>query len=383
MKYPLFKVHVPVEDALTELRVVLESGFLNEGEQVAKLTSVMQKRFNTENLVLTNSCTSALSIALRLSGEPRTNEDSILTTPMTCVATNCPILTAGYHVHWVDINFTTGCMSPDNLRLKLQCDMYVRAVMLVAWAGIPPELDEIREICDHYNVPLIIDAAHAFGAKYKGRHIHEWGDFTCYSFQAIKHVTTGDGGMIVCRTKDQLEQAKKLKWFGIDRDSAKDDKGNWKGQRWEVDVVDAGYKFAMNNISAAIGLSQEPYIDDILSAHRKNAELYDQLFCTSQHVSPLIRPCNSEPSHWVYSMIVRDVTNVNRDVLLSELNKEGIGAGLVHVPNDTYTCFNKYQEHLAGVREFEKRQFSLPVGWWLSEDDIRHIAERVLTLVGE
>ena len=382
MKYPLFKVHVDVPAAMKNIQEVLESGFINEGEQVTQLTNEMQRYFGTRRLILTNSCTSALTMALKLCGIKGNGEESVLSTPMTCVATNCPIVTVGAHIQWVDINMTSGCMSPDDLRMKLKRDPYVKAVMCVAWAGIPPDLEQIREICNEYRVPLILDAAHAFDAKYGGRHLYEWADFTCYSFQAIKHFTTGDGGMLICADEEPWRRAKKMKWFGIDRDGTKDEKGNWKGQRWETDISEAGYKFAMNNISAALGMSQIPHIPRIMNAHRDNAEVYDGLFCTTSNrfVVPLMRPTNSDPSYWVYSMFVYDTTLIDRDRLVKDLNDRGIGAGLVHIPNDIYECFSFYKDNLPGVREFAQRQLSLPVGWWLKTEDLHHIYETVQEL---
>ena len=121
-------------------------------------------------------------------------------------------------------------------------------------------------ISKKYNIPLIQDAAHSFGATFDGRPISNFCDYTCYSFQAIKHLSTGDGGALICKNESDYLLAKKLKWFGYDRDLLKDDKGEWKGQRWSADVSkgEIGYKFNMNNISAAIGISQLKYIENLL-----------------------------------------------------------------------------------------------------------------------
>lgn len=372
MKYPLFKVHVNIDSALTHVRNVLESGFINEGEQVNALTKLMQERLETTDLALVNSCTSALTLALKLYNVE--HGDSVVSTPMTCIATNCPIVTNGAGIVWADVDPTTGCTDPASLDKILSSSKKIKAVVVVAWAGNPPDMKSLSSTCRRYNVPLILDAAHAFGATIDGRQIHEFADVTCYSLQAIKHITTGDGGIIV--TKQWIDDARKLKWFGIDRDAAKDEKGNWKGQRWEVDVLEAGYKFAMNNISAAIGLSQMSYIDYILDTHKANAKLYDELFKYCRYVEPLRRVKGSQSSHWVYSMMVNE--GIDRDRLVSDLNDVGVNAGLVHVPNDNYTCFDEFRQNLPGVREFERRQFSIPVGWWLQKFDVEAIHVEVI-----
>lgn len=375
--YPLFKVHVQTEQALQQLRTVFESGFINEGIQVTQLTKAMQTELSAQNLVLTNSCTSAITMALKLAGVGP--GDEVVTTPMTCVATNTPISNLGAKVVWADVHPEHGMIDPFSVAGKIT--EHTKAVVAVAWAGTPPNLWMLKKLCKALDVKLILDAAHAFDAYYKGLPVHEWADYTCYSFQAIKHFTTGDGGALVCKNHDDYLASKAMKWFGLDRDKTKDEKGDWKGQQWDTDVVEAGYKFNMNNVSAAIGLSQLEHVQSIMGAHRCNAALYDELFDGYSNVVHAARPDGADSSFWVYTMkVVPERSALNRDSLLKALNSEGIMAGLVHVPNDVYTVFQDSIADLPGVREFSNNQFSLPCGWWLSEADVRHIAQRVKEL---
>ncbi len=376
--YPLFKAHIPIELALQNIRTVFESGFINEGEQVTQLTNEFKKIFKTDNIILTNSCTSAITLALHLSNVKY--DDEVITTPMTCVASNTPIKNLGAKIVWADVIPENGMLDPQSVLRKITSR--TKAVIVVAWAGTPPELRELRKICDDHNIKLILDAAHAFGAKYENIPIHYWADYTTYSFQAIKHITTGDGGALICYDEKDYQRSKSLKWFGLDRDHAKDEKGNWKGQQWDVDIIEAGYKFNMNNISAAIGLAQLKDINNIIEKHKENAKLYDTMFYSTDNVRPLLTPKNSESSHWVYTMTIDErYCQIKRDELVKNLNNEGIMAGIVHVPNDNYTAFNESKSDLPGVRKFSSNQFSLPCGWWLNENDISHIAKRVLELV--
>ena len=376
-KYPLFKVHVKTHEALERIKEVLNSGFMNEGVQVSQLTTAFKVRMRTQNLIMTNSCTSALTLALRLAGLK--SLDDVISTPMTCVATNTPIVTQNADIIWADIDPNTGCISTQDVARLLEENPDTKIVMAVAWAGIPPDLEPLVDVCHKHGAKLILDAAHAMGAMYKDKAIHEWADFTCYSLQAIKHITTGDGGILVSKDKDDHERAKRLKWFGIDRDKAKDSDGNWKGQHWDFDIAEAGHKFNMNNLTAALGLAQMPYVDGIIENHRYNSDTYDYRFKKSKYITPMNPDYDCNPSNWVYTVRL-DVSKVDKMWLLEQLNKEGIAAGIVHVPNHGYTCFKKYERAFDGVTEFSKEQFSLPVGWWLDDDDVKHIAARVEAL---
>ena len=376
-KYPLFKIHAKAPDIVLGISNVLASGFINEGEEVVKLTAALQKRFQTDKLSLLNSCTSALTLALKLSDVG--DGGVVSSTSMTCVATNAPIGSLGASIEWADIDSSTGMIDPKKVSLAIDDLRYegkrVKAVIAVAWAGTPPELQELSELCSRKGVKLLLDAAHAFDAEYAGHQIHMFADFTCYSFQAIKHFTTGDGGALVCKDELHHKRAKALKWFGLDRDQAKDEKGDWKGQQWDVDIVEAGYKFNMNNLAASIGLTQLNYIDDLIDAHRSNASLYDELLDDVTGVVPLRKPAFSTSSHWVYTVCLTGKLAGHRDRILKALNDRGVMAGVVHVPNHTYTAFKSFMKPLPGVDKFSSTQFSLPCGWWLEPNDIKKIVE--------
>lgn len=373
----LFKAHLDIDMAMMHLRETLESGFLNEGEQVTKLTEEMKSLLKSDNLVLVNSCTSALTMSLLLAGVQ--SGDDVISTSMTCVATNMPIKHLGANIVWADVDPDCGMVTAKTIKEALT--EKTKAVMVVLWAGNPYNLEEIQALCHEKGLKLIIDAAHGFLARYAGKPIHVFGDFTCYSFQAIKHVTTGDGGALVCTDPQDYQQSKKIKWFGLDRDRAKDEKGNWKGQQWDVDIEDVGYKFNMNNISAAIGLSQLKHIDKIVSKHKANAESYDELFKDTDLIQPIKKDDKADGTSWVYTVVLDEKISQKRDEILKRLNDEGIRAGVVHVPNHDYTVFRNERKDLPGVQRFFDRQFSLPCGWWMKKWDVGYVFDRLMVHV--
>ena len=138
----------------------------------------------------------------------------------------------------------------------------------------------------------------------------------------------------------------------------------------------------MNNISAAIGLSQMKYISNLLDSHRRNAKVYSDIFTDESLIKKIDVPLNAKSSYWVYTFIFNG-TESNRDKLIKNLNLEGIGAGLVHLPNDIYSAFKKFKTSLPGTRAFSATQISLPCGWWLSSKDCEFIANRVIKLANK
>lgn len=374
--YPMFKVHVPVDEAVENIREVLTSGFINEGMQVTQFQKALSDYLHVKNLVVMNAGTSALTIAYKLAGvEPGTE---VISSPMTCIATNTPIDNLGAKIVWADVEPETGSIDPKDIERKITSK--TRAIVYVDWAGNPCDLEAIDAIGKKHGIKVIQDAAHAFGATWKGCPVSDFSDFTCYSFQAIKHLSSGDGGALIARDEKDYLLARKLKWFGYDREATKDEKGEWKGQRWSADVEpgEVGYKFNMNNISAAIGLAQMNHIDRILAAHRSNAAVLEKAFASSNLIRPVKLPSGAQSSYWVFTCVTD--SSVDRDALMEKLNAEGIAAGLVHLSNDIYSAFKPYAADLPGVKAFGDRQMSLPCGWWLSNDDCAHIARRTLEL---
>jgi perosamine synthetase len=374
MKYPLFKVHMPIDDALAGVREVMASGFVNEGQQVTDFQNALMSFLGVQNLVLTNSCTSALTMAYKMAGVGPDTE--VITTAMTCVATNTPIVNLGAKIVWADIRSDSGSIDPVDIERKITDK--TRAIAYVNWAGTPCDLEKIQSLGKKYGIPVVQDAAHAFGATWKGRPISDFADYTCLSFQAIKHLSSGDGGALICNDSAKFSLARKLKWFGYDRDAVKDEKGEWKGQRWSADINpdEVGFKFNMNNISAAIGLAQMKYIGALLDAHRGNAATYIDAFRDSPFIRALHVPEEAQSSYWVYTCLFNGSED-QRDALIERLNAEGIAAGLVHLPNDMYSAFKEFESDLPGTVAFSASQISLPCGWWVTPEDCRHIARRV------
>jgi dTDP-4-amino-4,6-dideoxygalactose transaminase len=216
---------------------------------------------------------------------------------------------------------------------------------------------------------VIEDAAHAFGATYHGRRIGSHSDFVCFSFQAIKHLTTGDGGALVCRDTEAYKRGKLLRWFGIDRESDRRD------LRCEEDVKDWGYRFQMNDIAATIGLQQLEFVADLRKRHRENGSYYRDRFKNLEKLTLLDYQNDREGSYWLFTVLVSDRIN-----FMDQMARAGVSVSQVHARNDLHTVFREFKRTLPGVTDFSARQVSIPVGWWISEGEREFIADAVCRL---
>lgn len=359
---PLFKVHMPrsVEKPLLE---TLFSGFIGQGPKVDEFESRLNEYFDNQHVVTVNSGTSALQLALRLANIGP--GDEVISTPMTCTASNMPILAAGAKIVWADVDPISGLISTDSIKSKITNK--TKAIIMVHFGGIPCDIDGINALAKNHGIKTIEDAAHAFGSEYRNQKIGNHSDFVMFSLQAIKHITTVDGGLLVCKSKKDYDRARLLRWYGIDRDSPR------KDFRCEENIVEYGYKFHMNDIAAVIGIEQLKYVDDLVKKHIKNAAFFDDQFRASENIRLIPRSANSLSSSWLYTIHVD-----TRDDFMKYMLEQGIQSSKVHERNDKHDAFSDaFVEDLNGVDQFCKTQVSIPVGWWLTDENLDYIVKVV------
>ncbi len=362
---PLFRVFMPAS-VMDPLREVLMSGYIGEGPQVAAFERALRPWVGSDNVLALNSCTSALHLALRLARIAP--GDEVISTPLSCVATNLAIMHSGASIVWADIDPATGNIDPADIARKLTSR--TRAIMVVHWGGQPCDLAAIQGIASEHGLKVIEDAAHAFGARYQGRPIGCCSDFVCFSFQAIKTLTTGDGGALICRDPGNRERGRLLRWYGLDRQERlvkgiDDD---------SIDILEAGDKLHMNDICATIGLEQLRHLKPNLARMRKNAERYDRAFDGLRSVSviPATRRAGDLGSHWLYTLRVADLS-----AFRSAMDEAGISISQVHVRNDIYSVFRDFATDLPGMHTFSREAVCIPVGWWLDEADLQRVISEV------
>jgi dTDP-4-amino-4,6-dideoxygalactose transaminase len=372
-KIDLFKVFMS-ETVPEEVGKVLTSGYIGQGPKVDEFEDKLSYFFNKDYVLTLNSGTSGLHLALHLlksrngSWPGLEDGDEVLATSLTCTASNFPILANNLNIKWVDIDEKTLNVDLDDLSRKLSPK--TKVIMLVHWGGYPNDLDKLKDIqnkcLDLYGFkPTIIeDCAHSFGSKYKGKNLGNHGNIAMYSLQAIKHITSIDGGVLILPHQDLYDRAKLLRWYGIDRDS------NRKDFRCEADIQEWGFKFHMNDVCATVGIENLKHVNYILNKHQSNAKYYDSNLDSVAGLTTLSRHDDRESAFWIYSMLVDD-----RDGFYRWMKECNIVVSQVHERNDKHTCVANNKSLLPTLDRIIGKVVSIPVGWWVNDEQREYIID--------
>jgi perosamine synthetase len=356
---PLIKTNIPPREILMpELEKVLYSGYVAQGEKVEEFERAFESFIGEGYSLSLNSGTAALHISLILAGvKPG---DEVISTPLTAEPTNVAIKMVGAKIRYADIDYNTGNIDPASVEAKINSK--TKAILVVDYAGTPVNVTKLQEISEKHKIPVIEDAAHALGAKFNGKLTGRHFPYTVFSFQAIKHLTTIDGGILQIQNKEDYEKGKLIRWFGIDK----------KLTRLENDIKYQGFKYHMNNVNATIGLVQLKEINKIIDTYISNGKYYDEAFKNIPGVELLNYYAASESSYWLYTMKVE-----NRDDFIKKLAENDIMASELHKRSDSHTFLNDFNEKLPSMDRFYKRLVHIPCGWWVTTGDREKIRKTI------
>ena len=359
---PMFKVAMnpSVDETLLP---VLHSGWIGQGPKVAEFEAHLWKKFNNPNVLTLAAGTHGLSLALRLAGVG--HGDEVITTPLTCTATNMPIMMHGGKIVWADI---ASDLNIDWASIKENITSRTKAVMFVHWGGYPCDLEEIYNIAKDHQLAVIEDCAHVWGSKYKGSTIGdcEYSDYAMFSFQAIKHLTCVDGGALCMRNKHDYDRAKLLRWYGIDRESPR------KEMRCEEDIAEWGYKYHMNDVNATIGMANMNLADKNVEIAKDNAMYYEDMINDIDGIECTQIAPDRESSYWLFTVLVEDRTS-----FAHMMGSKGIAVSRVHERNDKHTCFRESKKDLPMLESIMNKMICIPVGWWVSREDREYIIDAI------
>ena len=368
----LFKPYVS-DEAIAAVEGVLRSGWIGLGPKTAEFESRFAEFVGARYAVGVNSATSALHLAAIVSGI--SEGDEVLTTALTFVSTNHVILYQKAEPVFVDVDDRT--LNIDLSKAEKMISPRTRAIMAVHFAGNPVNLDELYDFAARHNLAVIEDAAHACGAKFKGRRIGATG-LTCFSFHAVKNLPMGDGGMLTTNDEAIYEKLMSLRWMGIDQSTYDRSAGKY---RWEYSVESVGYKYHMNDIAAAIGLEHLKQLDEcnarrqqIVATYR--SELADLAPQKLRFAEPT--PDTQSANHLCVIRVA------DRDRMVDRLKESGISVGVHYKPNHHYPMYaHARRTDLSVTERAYSELISLPLHLGLTDDDVRTVCRTIRILLRE
>jgi perosamine synthetase len=362
MSINFFHTHIS-NNSKAIVNQVLDSGLLSEGAVVAEFEKKIEQFLNVRNVLSVNSGTTALHLALILAGI--SEGDEVIIPSQTFVATGLAVLMVKAKPVFADIDLSTGNICIKSIKERITSK--TKAIIPVHWAGYPCDMDEINSIAKEYDIKVIEDAAHAFGAKYKGSPIGSLSDFTCFSFQAIKHLTTGDGGAISILNKKDFQEGKKLRWFGIDR--ANSPMSNLGEREYDLNIL--GYKYHLNNYAAALGIANLTDMEDVLSRRAFIADRYKSEFSDFDGVELMKYHDYNTCAWWLFTIKVE-----RREDFIEKMNSLLIPVSVVHVGIHKNSIFQNTNV-LENQKIFDAKQISIPIHSGLTDEQVEQIIRAI------
>ncbi|MGA2317672.1 MAG: DegT/DnrJ/EryC1/StrS family aminotransferase [Thermodesulfobacteriota bacterium] len=362
---PVFKPSFG-EEELEALQEPFKTGWIGLGPMTREFEKRFAEYIGTRFAVAVNSGTAALHLALKVLN---IEGMEVITTPMTFISTNHAILYNGGIPVFVDIEPDTLNINPTEIEKNITPK--TKVLLVVHYGGHACDMDSILGIAKEKNISVVEDTAHGCGGEYKGQKLGFLGDFGCFSFHAVKNMSTGEGGMITTDDPELYRRLLKLRWMGISKDTwsreEKDEKYSWY---YNVDEV--GFKYHMNDIPAAIGLVQLKKLEKMNRRRKEITERYNEGLKSLKWLeTPVIRPY-AKPSHHNYVIKVE-----KRDQLNIYLQEKGISTGVHYIPNNHYEMYRSFRGDTPISDFVWKKLLTLPLFPDLKDEEVDFIIHEI------
>ena len=333
---------------------ILHSGQLAYGKYGRAFESVLADYFGTSNLIVTNTFNMSILVALSTLGIKA--GDTVIVSPMACLASTQPLLSMGLKIKWADVDPLTGTLSPESVRDRMHLNP--KAIIHNHFCGYPGYIDEINAIGKEFGVPVIDDGIEAFGSEYKGSKLGNVGtDVTIFSFNPVRFPNTLDGGAVIFNDDELHKKSILVRDAGIDRTRFRDELGEINP---ECDIEIIGHSATPMELNSYLGLQQMKEVNRIMELQRKNANQWENKLSDNIDVKPIFQPY-TQPNYWVYGTLAK-----NKRETITKYRESGFYASGVHINNNAYSVFGD-QKILPGVQDFYNSYVALPCGWWINE----------------
>jgi len=382
MKIPFHRPYITDEE-ISEVIDSLKSGWITMGPKTVRFENEFSRYIGSKHSIAVNSCTAALHLSLKAIDLKL--EDEVIIPTMTFTATGEVVCYFGAKPILVDVEKDTHNI--DVLKIEKAVTSKTKAIIPVHYAGQPCDMDEIKKIAKKNNLFVIEDAAHSLPAWYKSDKVNRRenekskigtiGDMTCFSFYATKTLATGEGGMVTTENDEWAEKIKILRLHGISKDAWKrySDQGSWY-----YEVIDAGYKYNMTDIQAALGLAQLRKVEWMWGKRNKIAEKYTAGFRDSEIIiPPHVKPDRISAWHLYVIKLNLEALKIDRTNFIEELKTRGIGTSVHFIPLHKHPFYKKTfgynSKDFPNSEWIYERIISLPIYPGMSDEEVEYVIE--------
>lgn len=346
---PLFKP-VYSGDLVKELKKTLKSGWWGLGPKTGEFERKFAEFIGTKYAVSVNSCTAALHLSLKvLDLKPG---DEVITTPITFISTAFSISYNNLKPVFADVEEDTLNLDPRDIEKKIT--KKTKAIIPMHFGGHPCGMDAIMDTASKYDLEIVEDCAHAAGSDYKNQKAGSFGKFGCFSFHAVKNLSTGDGGMITTNDKKLYERLKRLRWLGIGASTFS--RTNMDYYSWDYTINEIGFKYHSNDIASTIGLVQLRELEKNNEKRRDIFKRYNKSFKGLRWMKTPVCKANVKSACHNYVAKVE-----NRDRLVSYLNQKGVSAGVHYKPLYKYPVYGNLKCNCPVADNIWKKLITLPL----------------------
>lgn len=366
-KIPYARQWIDEED-ISAVAEVMRGDWLTTGPMVEKFETEIAKYVGAKYAVAVNSGTSALDIAVGAMELPKKSE--IITTAFSFAASSNCILYNNNIPVFADIDPDTFNISPDEIRKKIT--EKTKAIIYVDYAGEPCKIDEITEIASEHDLLIIDDAAHALGAEYKGKKIGSFADMTEFSFHPVKHITSGEGGMVVTDNEEFVAKLRMLRNHGINKAP-----GERKGYAYDMKMLGKNYR--ITDIQCALGISQLTKIERFLQRRAEIAKKYDDAFSEVPGITPQKVEDGVRHAWHLYPVLVE---NMERDLFFSKMRENGVEVNVHYIPIYSFEYYRKMgYGSLPVTDKVSSKIVSLPMFPKMEDAEVDKVIETVRGIV--
>lgn len=376
---PFHRTLIEEEDIVAVLDV-LRSGWLTSGPHVREFEAAFAKYTGASCAVAVNSCTAALHLALAAVGI--SERDEVILPTMTFAASGEVVLY--FKARPVLVDCAKGSFHLNPVEVERSITNRTRAILPVHYAGCPCDMDAILDIARRHNLKVIEDAAHALPSLYRGRLIGTLGDITCFSFYATKTLTTGEGGMATTENQDYAERMRVLSLHGISHDAWK--RYSAEGS-WRYDILEAGYKYNLTDLQAALGRVQLAKCQRMCARRTALAERYNQaLSSIDAFMIPSVPLDVGHAWHLYVIQVNPGVLRIDRDRVIEELRLRGVGTSVHFIPlhlHSLYQSLGYRRGQFPNAEERFENAISLPIYPGMTDAALGRVIEALYEIARE